>query len=175
MDLLSPDSGIDLFAWRLRTNVEEEGRFGDRPPVCLEAASNVINSIISPGCRIAGHVENSVLSPGVRIAAGAVISNSVIMHDTSVGENARIDEAIVDKCVSVGHDAILGHGPRDIANHEDPDHLSGGIVLVGKDAEVPASTKVGRNCILHPEVRPEHYASDVVAPGETLRPNLIEV
>ncbi len=174
MDLLDPASGIDLSGWRLRTNVEEEGGLGDRPPVYLSPNSSVVNSIISPGCRISGHVEDSVLSPGVRVEKGAVISNSVIMHDVVVGANTSVDRGILDKQVYVGPGAVVGHGSEDVANTDSPDHLSAGLVLVGKDAIVPAGAKIGRHCILHPEVTPADYGSTVLGAGATLRPMYTE-
>ncbi len=54
MDLLNPDSGLNIDTWGLRTNVEEEGRLGDRPPAFIARGAAVKRSVLSPGCRVSG-------------------------------------------------------------------------------------------------------------------------
>ena len=169
MDLLDPQSGIDLAGWHLRSNIEEEGRVSDRPPSFLAPGGNVRNSIVSPGCVIRGTVESSILSPGVIVESGAVIKDSVVMHSTHVGREARVAECILDKLVRVGDGAVLGIGDRGMANHEKPEHLSSGLTLVGKEAEIPAAVRVGKNCILCPGLVLSDYPSSFVESGATIR------
>ena len=72
------------------------------PTQYLEGAS-VKNSIISNGCLIEGTVENSVIGRGCQIKAGAVIKNSVVLSHTVVGENAHLENQVMDKWAKVIH------------------------------------------------------------------------
>ena len=171
MDLLDINSGLDLSSWTVHTNVEEEGRLGDRPPTFISPKSFVKNSVISPGCIIEGRVENSILSAGVFVAKDASVVDSVIMHDSQISSGAQIKESILDKLVKVGENAVLGAGSADIANKEKPHHLSNGMVVVGKGAEIPPDFRIGKNSILHPKLSTEDYTSSDIPPGETIRPS----
>jgi glucose-1-phosphate adenylyltransferase len=51
---------------------------------------------------VAGRVVRSVLSPGVVVEAGAVVEESVILHDAVIRAGARVERAIVDAGVEVG-------------------------------------------------------------------------
>ncbi|MFQ5824248.1 MAG: glucose-1-phosphate adenylyltransferase family protein [bacterium] len=170
MDLLDSTSGLDLENWGMRTNVEEEGRLGDRPPTFLSPKSSVRNSVISSGCMIEGHVDNSILSPGVYVGRGAKVVESVVMHDSRILAEAQVIESILDKKVTVGEKTILGVDSAETPNKENPDHLSCGIVVVGKGAEIPPNFKIGKNSILYPYLKAEDYMSHEILPGETIRP-----
>ena len=61
-------------------------------------ASNVM---VADGCVIEGEVENSILFRGVKIAKGAKVKNCVLMQDTVVGENAKLEYIISDKNVKI--------------------------------------------------------------------------
>ena len=171
MDLLDINSGLNLDKWNVHTNVEEEGRLGDRPPTFISKKSLVKNSVISPGCIIEGRVENSILSPGVFVAKDASVVNSVIMHDSQISAGARIKESILDKLVRVGENAVLGTGSADTPNKEKPHHLSNGMVVVGKGTEIPSDFNICKNSILHPKLSAEDYVSSDILPGETIRPS----
>ncbi len=175
MDLLDRSSGLMVENWGLRTSFEEEGRLGDRPPVFISPTSMIQNSVISPGCKIKGHVENSILSPGVFVDKGAIVVDSVVMHDTRIHAGARVCESILDKKAIIGKNASLGAGKADIANKENPDHLSCGLIVVGKNAEVPPDLKIGKNSILHPELKAIDYQNVEISPGATIRPRQFEV
>ena len=169
MDLLDPASGLDLDAWLVRTKIAEEGRLGDRPPAHVAGHDAVRNSLVSPGCVLRGRVEGSILSPGVVVEPGACVLDSVVMHNTVVERGAVVEHAILDKNVRVGADAVLGVGPN-VPNREKPDHLSEGLVVVGKGAEIPPACRVGKNCILYPGVVAKDYPSREIESGTTIRP-----
>jgi glucose-1-phosphate adenylyltransferase len=76
----------------------------------------------------------------------------------------------VDKWSVVGKGAVLGTQEPVEPNRRNPDHLAGGLVVVGRDAFVPAGTVVGGNVIIHPRVRPADFPSATVAHGETIVP-----
>ncbi len=150
MDLLNPDSGLRLQEWGVRTNYDEEGLRGDRPPVRIGKKAEVINSVVSAGCVIEGRVVNSILSPGIHVGRGAEIIDSVIMHDAVVGEKARIDKVIADKHVRFGNAAQVGGGASDQANEKFPEHLYSGLTVIGKRAELPDHIQIAANSIVEP-------------------------
>jgi glucose-1-phosphate adenylyltransferase len=137
----------------------------DRPPARFDQGAHVERSLVPNGCHVAGRVERSVLFPGVTVPRGAVIRDSIVMHDTWVGRGAVIDHAIVDKQVVVGEGAQVGHGPIDGPNHSCPEHLSSGLSLVGKGAELPDGITIGRNARIGAYVTAGDFTGDVPAGG----------
>jgi glucose-1-phosphate adenylyltransferase len=170
MDLLREGSGISPQDWGIRPNVAAEGRPMDRPPARFLAGCTVRSSMISAGCVIEGTVINSVLSPGVQVRQGAVVRDSVVFEDSVIGRNAVLDLVICDKRVRIGDETVVGHGEnREIPNRLYPKHLYTGITLVGKQAEVPARMKIGRNCIVNSNRQEADFpASGQLADGEAL-------
>ena len=66
-----------------------------------------INSLVADGCTVEGTVENSILFRGVSVAKGAVVKNCILMQNTRVGANARLECIITDKNVQVTEDCTL--------------------------------------------------------------------
>jgi glucose-1-phosphate adenylyltransferase len=169
MDLLKDDSEISPETWGIRPNPESEQLFADRIPARFAAGSKVSRSMISAGCVIEGEVINSVLSPGVKVGPGCRITDSIILHDCVIEEGAIVDLAILDKRVKVGKDSVIGTGEsKDVPNSKYPDHLYTGISLVGKEAEIPPGTTIGRNCIVSPWCKQEDCKTKVLQNGETI-------
>lgn len=73
----------------------------DQSPAHYGENASVSNCFISDGCVIEGTVENCVLSRGVRIEKGAVVRNSVIMQESVIEENAKLDYVVFDKEVRI--------------------------------------------------------------------------
>ena len=73
----------------------------DDMPTVYAPECDVKNSLIADGCIIDGEVENCVLFRGVKIAKGAKVRNCVIMQDTVIGENSRLDYVVADKNVEI--------------------------------------------------------------------------
>ncbi|MDR2983614.1 MAG: glucose-1-phosphate adenylyltransferase [Nocardiopsaceae bacterium] len=95
-----------------------------------------INSVVSNGVIVSGGlVSHSVLSPGVRVNSWARVENSVIMHNTTVGRNAVVRNAILDKNVVVPDHAQVG---VDKAQDKARGFVvsAGGVTVVGKGQEV---------------------------------------
>ncbi len=78
----------------------------DNPTRYLEG-SHVKNSLLADGCVIEGVVENSVLFRGCQIKKGAVVRNCVLMQDTVVEENAKVEYIVTDKNVHITADKQL--------------------------------------------------------------------
>lgn len=168
MDILRPNSGLDLSAWRTYTNLEEEGRSGDRPPTRIASGAQVENSFIAQGCVIEGSVSHSILSPGVVIEKGAQVDNAVLMHDCVIKQNARVSYVIGDKLSQFGKGSKVGTGDRAKPNRKNPDHLKEGLTVIGKGAVVPNDCTIGTNCIIHPKVIESCYAGKDVSDGQTI-------
>lgn len=169
MDLLRPGSGLDPEAWGVMTNLFSHGLPYDWPPTHIYCSGQVEDSVISPGCKIAGKVVRSVLSPGVEVEEGAEVVDSILMHDTVVSCNARLRRVIVDKKVYIGQGAVIGEGDPTVVNTRFPKHLYTGLTLIGKEAVIPAGARIGCNCVIFPNVRVEDFPEDYRLPdGETL-------
>jgi len=169
MDLLAGDSNLSPEAWAIRPNLEADDLPYDHPPTHFAAGCSVRHSLVSAGCVIEGEVVDSVLSPGVWVQKGASVRKSVLLNNCVVGERAVVDLAIVDKNVRIGAGAIVGAGEqRDLPNRLYPKHLYTGITMIGKGVEIPGQMVIGRNCAIHPKIKPEDFPSTFVPTGETV-------
>jgi glucose-1-phosphate adenylyltransferase len=137
MDLCAVEPIFNLYndKWPILTHVPSipPAKFvhdaGDR-------IGRAIDSLVSPGVVISGGlVRLSVLSPGVRVNSWATVERSVLLHNTKIGRNAVVRDAIIDKNVTVPEWAQVG---------VDKEHdrargfvvSAGGITVVGKGQEV---------------------------------------
>jgi len=172
MDVLRKDSGFSPQKWEIRTNVEGGTRTYDRAPARFGENCTLDTCLVSAGSKIEGTVINSVLAPGVIVEEGATVNNSIIFDDCVIKRGATVDLAILDKRVTIGEDAIVGHGENyKESNRLKPSHLYTGITLVGKGAEVPANQKIGRNCVISGNVTETAYPGTSLEDGDTLFPN----
>jgi glucose-1-phosphate adenylyltransferase len=139
------------------------------PPAKIGHRAYLSRSLIDLGCIINGHVEHSVLSPGVFVEEGAVVRDSIIFDDCRIEAGAIVERSIVDKEASVGKNAYVGYGDDFSANHDRPDIVNCGITIIGKRAKVPASVRIGRNCVIGPNVVAEGVMDGTIPSGTTLR------
>ena len=112
----------------------------DRPGARVRASAECRDSLLSPGCDVAGEVVGSVLGPGVVVERGASVHDSVIMEDCVIRAGAQVRTAIVDERCEIRSGARLGEEPSGrVARDED-------LVLVGRDSriggEMPAGTRL---------------------------------
>nr|CAA9270384.1 Glucose-1-phosphate adenylyltransferase [uncultured Armatimonadetes bacterium] len=99
-DLLAPEPALRLDdeGWPILT-------YGvQRPPARIHARARIDNSLVSPGCVVRGEVVRSVLAPGVVVEEGAVVRDSILLHEAVIQAGARVERAIVDEgaCVAEG-------------------------------------------------------------------------
>jgi len=95
-----------------------------------------IDSIVSLGCVISGgHLERSVLGPWTVIESGAKVVDSVVFERVTIGANAVIQRAIVDKDVVVAPGATVGVDP-DADRNRGFTVTDTGITVVGKGVHV---------------------------------------
>ena len=164
MELLKDRPAFDLYdpSWIIHTRSEE------RPPASIRSGAQVVSSLISHGCIIKGRVERSVLSPGVVVEENAVVRYSIVLFNTVIGAGSVIDRAILDKEVIVGKNCQVGYGDDMTPNTLEPSRLNTGITLIGKRVHLPDNLKVGRNCKIGTDLRPEDFPTDTLASGETI-------
>lgn len=79
----------------------------DSPATRYGKEAKVSNSIIADGAVIEGEVRNSVIFRGARVKKNAIVENSVIMQDSTVGEGAHLNHAILDKEVMIEDGRLL--------------------------------------------------------------------
>ena len=170
-DLLPSRNLIRPQQWGVRTNWEEPGRKGDRPPSRYGPDASISDSLVSPGCRVSGEVVGSILSPGVVVEEGASVHNSILMHEVRVSRGATLDHVIVDKQVTIGPNCVIGTGPSDQPNRRYPDHVYTGLTILGKGCQIPEGTVIGRNCIVLPWVEASDFQTSVIPCGETVERN----
>jgi len=133
MDLCAVHPVFNLYnqRWPILTRVpcEPPAKFlvedGDR-------VGRAVNSVISNGVTISGGwVRDSVLSPGVRLDSGARVTRSVILHGSHIARHARVQNAVLDKNVTVLEGAAVGvDKDRDRARGFVVSE--GGVTVVGK-------------------------------------------
>ena len=99
MELCDYHKAAELFQedWTIHT------RTNDSPPTLYGEHSHVKGSSIANGCTIEGEVINSVVGRNVVIKKGAIVKNSIILPDCFIGENVKLDGAVVDKKAIVHH------------------------------------------------------------------------
>lgn len=97
MDLINKDVDFDIYDknWRIYSQAP------NKPGLVIGDNAKIKNSLITEGCVIKGEVENSVLFSGVYIEEGAKVTNSVIMCDTRICKNSKVDRAIFGRKVLV--------------------------------------------------------------------------
>jgi glucose-1-phosphate adenylyltransferase len=132
MDLCATVPTFNLYndRWPILTRVPAQ------PPAKFvhddgDRVGRAINSVISNGVIVSGGlVRNSILSPGARIDSWSRVDRAVIMHNSRVSRHAVVQDAILDKNVTVEEGATVGvDRQRDRARGLVVS--SGGITVVG--------------------------------------------
>jgi len=111
MDMLSPESGLDLHdeSWPIYA------RSVNAPPAFLGVQSHVTHSAFNRGSVVDGTVENSVLAPNVKVGEGARVSYSVLLPGTVVEPGAVVEYAILGEECHIGRDCRIGGTPESAA------------------------------------------------------------
>ncbi len=138
--------------WNIMTNLKFRN-VGHAYAPAFGKDAEVSSSLISPACNIQGTVINSILSPGVKVAAGAVVSDSIIMHDCVIGEGAHLEYVISDRDTVIGNGCHIGSIPENYINatttsDRHPLALIGKGAQLGKDITIPAGSQIRPNKVL---------------------------
>jgi glucose-1-phosphate adenylyltransferase len=109
----------------------------DRPAARVRPSARLTDSLLSPGCDVAGEVAGSVLGPGVVVEKGARVADCVVFGDCVIRSGAVVQTAIVDEGSELRRTARVGAVPAArIARDED-------IVLVGRGSVVESVVGAG--------------------------------
>jgi glucose-1-phosphate adenylyltransferase len=165
MDLLEDLPEMNMYdpETRIRTRVT------GYPPAKVGWRAYIQRSLLDLGCIVNGHVEHSVLSPGVYVEEGAVVRDSIIFDDCRIEAGAIVERSIIDKGVIVGKNAYVGYGDDFKPNLERPDIVNSGVTIIGKRAEIPPYMRIGRNCVIGPNVTATAEGTDGISSGTTIR------
>jgi glucose-1-phosphate adenylyltransferase len=115
------------------------------------------NALISEGSILEGSkISHSVVGLRAIIKEGSTLERVVIMgadfygdaktidaSEMGVGKNCFIRNAIIDKNVRIGDNVVIDYkGDKSIEKDYGPYHIIKGIVVVPKNGEIPANTKI---------------------------------
>ena len=73
----------------------------DEAPTYYGEDAEVSDSLIADGSRIEGTVENSIIFRGCTIAKDAVVKDSIVLPNSSIGEGVELSYVVTDKGVTV--------------------------------------------------------------------------
>ena len=136
MDMLAPNSGIDLYdtTWPIyaRTPI--------RPPHVTGPEGKISHSLVTGGCQVDGNVENSVLFHSVTVEKGADVQYSILMPGTVVKAGAKVSYAIVAEDAVIEADATVGAAPTGEPNWGIA--VVAGGVTIGEKAVVSPSAMI---------------------------------
>ena len=75
----------------------------DSCPTLYKKGAKVTGSLIANGCQIEGTVINSVIGRNVIIKGGALIKDTIVLPDTFIDKNVKLNCAVVDRKAIVTH------------------------------------------------------------------------
>ena len=73
----------------------------DEAPTYYGEDAKVSDSLIADGSRIEGTVENSIIFRGCTIAKDAIVKDSIVLPNSSIGEGVELSYVVTDKGVTV--------------------------------------------------------------------------
>jgi glucose-1-phosphate adenylyltransferase len=119
MNLLNSEVRDELFT----RNGPIYTRIKDEVPAKYDSNAKMKNSLVADGCIVEGEVEGSILFRGVKIYKGAQVKNCIVMEDTEIHENVKLEHAIIDK------DVVIKRGRRLIGQESYPIVIAKGEVI----------------------------------------------
>ncbi|MBC5712865.1 glucose-1-phosphate adenylyltransferase [Roseburia sp. BX1005] len=156
---LIPEFNLYEEYWKIYTKTDNV------EPQYLSVDAVAEKSIIGEGTEVYGEVYNSVIGAGVVIGRGTVVRDSIIMKDTILGENCKVDKAIIAENCEVGDEVEIGVG------EEAPSKLNEkiyafGLATIGECSYIPSKVKIGKNTAISGVTDNEDYPDGILAGGE---------
>jgi glucose-1-phosphate adenylyltransferase len=113
-----------------------------RVPARVLEGGRVVDSLLSPGSRVAGTVVRSVIGPGVVVEAGSEVHDSVVFADSVVRAGSRVHWAVVDARCAIGPDARVGDPDADGTGDPEAVTLVGQGSVVGEGVVLAAGARL---------------------------------
>lgn len=125
-------------------------------PASTVEDSKMKDVLLAEGCRVLrSEITHSILGIRSQVADGTVIKDSIIMGadfyererdqqitPLGIGANCHIEGAILDKNVRIGDNVTIRPFSLNVDIDNAKWYVRGGIVVIPKDAEIPAGTKI---------------------------------
>ena len=134
MELVSVTPALNLYDadWPIHTYQSQS------PPAKFvfddhERRGAAIQSMVSGGCVVSGaEIRGSLLFSRVRVSSHSVVRDSVVLPDVKIGENCRINRAIIDRGAVLEPGTVIGEDAD--ADRERGYHVTeSGLTLVTPD------------------------------------------
>ena len=146
MEVLDPShSGINLFdeSWKIYS------RNTGNPCQRIGADADIVNSMVTEGCKVNGTVKDSILFPGVVVEKGATVEAAVVMGGTVIKAGASVKHCIVAENVTIEEGATVGAMPEGGLDISNP----GDIATVGSDVRIGKGATVGPKAMVSKDVK----------------------
>jgi glucose-1-phosphate adenylyltransferase len=145
LQLTTPDSPFNFYDPKLP--IYTHARF---LPGSVVQDSILTDVLLAEGSRIQkARITHSVVGIRSQVSAGTHIKDTVLIGsdyyapDIGVGPNCNIEGAILDKNARIGEGVIIRPFPRGTEFVQEKWFVRDGIVVLPKDVEIPAGTRIG--------------------------------
>jgi glucose-1-phosphate adenylyltransferase len=149
--LTTPDSPFNFYDPKLP--IYTDARY---LPGSIVENSELRDVLLAEGCIISNaKIEHSIIGIRSQISSGVTVKDSILMgadyysmerspHSIpiGIGRNSHIEGAILDKNARIGENVTILPFPRDVEMDRGSWVVREGIVVVPKDAEIPAGTRI---------------------------------
>jgi glucose-1-phosphate adenylyltransferase len=142
--MASPDAPFNFYDPKLPIYTHEPVLAGS-----VVRDSHLRDVLMAEGCRIEkAQITRSVVGIRSQIAAGTRIVDSVLngldyySDELGIGPNCDIEGAILDKNVRMEEGVVIRPFPRGTEEAHEMWHIRDGIVVLPKDASIPAGTRI---------------------------------
>lgn len=112
LELLKPEVRHELFGAKESRSIHTKVK--DSVPTKYGRDAEVTNSLVADGCTIEGRVENCIIFRGVKIGKNSVVKDSIIMQNSRIMDDCRVENTIFDK------EVILCNGKKLIGQETYP-------------------------------------------------------
>jgi len=147
--------------WKIYTNNDTI------TPEYFASTSRIERCIVAEGSEISGEVRNSVIGYDVNIGKGSVITDSIIMSGTTIGENCTIDKAIIAESVVIGDGVIMGVGEF-APNSMNPKVYAFDLAVVAENSQIPPGVRIGKNTAIVGKSELLDYPDCELASGQSI-------
>ena len=112
--------------------------------------SKIKNSTVTQGCMVYGELDHSVIFSNVQLGEGSKVTDSVIMPDVKIGNNVKINKAVIGSGAVIEDGAVIG-----VNEDENSKYISGmctgGLVLIEGGAIISAGSDIPKGSMVEVE------------------------